>query len=123
DRFAGADAAWSVPSVGCGVAAVPSLEGLGPVGSGAAPTPPPGAGEGWAASGAEHGDAGRVAVEERPARPVVPRRRRCRSWARAAGCEAKGSYGRLAIKGVGHISVKLHRNMGDAVPTKLVVRR
>jgi putative transposase len=49
-------------------------------------------------------------------------------WPEATGWKlykvgTKGSYGRLAIKGVGHISVKLHRNMGDAVPTKLVIRR
>src|SRR5690606_34634113 len=49
-------------------------------------------------------------------------------WPEATGWKlyqvgVKGTYGRLVIKGVGHISVKLHRNMGDAVPTKLVVRR
>jgi putative transposase len=49
-------------------------------------------------------------------------------WPEATGWKlyqvgAKGTYGRLAIMGVGHVSVKLHRHMGDAVATKLVVRR
>ena len=34
-----------------------------------------------------------------------------------------GTYGRLRLQGVGHVQIKLHRSMGDAVPCKLVVRR
>ena len=34
-----------------------------------------------------------------------------------------GTYGRLRLAGVGHVQVKLHRDMGDAAPCKLVVRR
>lgn len=35
----------------------------------------------------------------------------------------KGSYGRLQIMGVGHVSVRLHRWFDEAEPAKLVVRR
>ena len=34
-----------------------------------------------------------------------------------------GTYGRLRLAGVGHVQMKLHRDMGDALPCKLVVRR
>lgn len=35
----------------------------------------------------------------------------------------KGTYGRLYVQGVGHISVKLHRRFEGAEPRRLVVRR
>ena len=33
-----------------------------------------------------------------------------------------GSYGRLRLQGVGHVQIKLHRDMADAAACKLVVR-
>src|SRR5439155_24358889 len=35
----------------------------------------------------------------------------------------RGTYGRLYLQGVGHVSVKLHRRFDGARPVKLVVRR
>jgi putative transposase len=49
-------------------------------------------------------------------------------WPEATGWQlsrvgTKRTYGRLAIKGVGHVSVRLHRRFDGAEPTRLVVRR
>ena len=49
-------------------------------------------------------------------------------WSNAGGSwkvtpTGKGSYGRLYVQGVGHISIKLHRHFDNARPVKLVVRR
>ena len=49
-------------------------------------------------------------------------------WSNAGGSwrmtpTGQGSYGRLYVQGVGHLSVKLHRRFDGARPVKLVVRR
>lgn len=49
-------------------------------------------------------------------------------WSNAGGSwkltpTGKGTYGRLYIQGVGHVSIKLHRRFDSARPVKLVVRR
>lgn len=49
-------------------------------------------------------------------------------WSNAGGSwkltsTGKGTYGRLYIQGVGHVSVKLHRRFDEGLPVKLVVRR
>ncbi|HEY3241351.1 MAG TPA: transposase, partial [Acidimicrobiia bacterium] len=49
-------------------------------------------------------------------------------WSNAGGSwkltpTGKGTYGRLYLQGVGHVSVKLHRHLDGARPVKLVVRR
>jgi putative transposase len=49
-------------------------------------------------------------------------------WSNAGGSwklkpTGKGTYGRLYVQGVGHVSIKLHRRLDDARPVKLVVRR
>ena len=49
-------------------------------------------------------------------------------WSNAGGSwkvtrTGKGTYGRLYLQGVGHVSVKLHRHFEGARPVKLVVRR
>jgi putative transposase len=49
-------------------------------------------------------------------------------WSNAGGSwkvtpTGKGTYGRLYVQGVGHVSVKLHRHFDGARPVKLVVRR
>ena len=48
-------------------------------------------------------------------------------WSNAGGSwkltpTGKGTYGRLYVQGVGHISVKVHRRFDGARPAKLVVR-
>ena len=49
-------------------------------------------------------------------------------WSNAGGSwkvtpTGKGTYGRLYVQGVGHVSIKLHRRFHEARPVKLVVRR
>ena len=49
-------------------------------------------------------------------------------WSNAGGSwkvapTGKGTYGRLYLQGVGHVSIKLHRRFDEARPVKLVVRR
>ena len=49
-------------------------------------------------------------------------------WSNAGGSwkvivTGKGTYGRLYLQGVGHVSIKLHRHFEAARPVKLVVRR
>ena len=49
-------------------------------------------------------------------------------WSNAGGSwkvapTGKGTYGRLYLQGVGHVSIKLHRQFQEARPVKLVVRR
>ena len=49
-------------------------------------------------------------------------------WSNAGGSwkvtpTGKGTYDRLRVQGVGHISIKLHRRFDGAQPVKLVVRR
>ncbi len=72
----------------------------------------------------------RVRTGEKPGFPRF--RSRCRwdsvQWSNAGGSwrltpTGKGTYGRLDLQGVGHVSVKLHRRFDSAKPVKLVVRR
>jgi putative transposase len=49
-------------------------------------------------------------------------------WSNAGGSwkltpTGKGTYGRLYVQGVGHVSIKLHRRFDHGRPVKLVVRR
>jgi putative transposase len=72
----------------------------------------------------------RVGTGERAGFPRFKSRTRWNSvqWSNAGGSwkvipTGKGTYGRLYVQGVGHISVKLHRKFDVARPVKLVVRR
>ena len=72
----------------------------------------------------------RVKAGERAGFPRFKSRSRWDSvqWSNAGGSwkiasTGKGSYGRLYLQGVGHISIKLHRRFDGARPVKLVVRR
>ncbi|MGH9012064.1 MAG: RNA-guided endonuclease InsQ/TnpB family protein [Acidimicrobiia bacterium] len=72
----------------------------------------------------------RAQAGERPGFPRFKSRARWDSvqWSNAE-CSwkilptGKGTYGRLYIQGVGHISIKLHRRFDAARPAKLVVQR
>lgn len=72
----------------------------------------------------------RARIREKPGFPRFKSRGRWDSvqWSDAGGSwklspTGKGTYGRLYLQGVGHISVKLHRLFDGARPVKLVVRR
>jgi putative transposase len=72
----------------------------------------------------------RVRAGERAGFPRFKSRNRFDSvqWSNAGGSwklapTGKGTYGRLYVQGVGHVSVRLHRRFNEARPVKLVVRR
>jgi putative transposase len=72
----------------------------------------------------------RLGTGEKPGFPRFKSRSRWDSvqWSNAGGswkltATGKGTYGRLYLQGVGHVSVKLHRHFDPARPVKLVVRR
>ena len=73
---------------------------------------------------------GRARAGKRAGFPRFKSRRRWDSvqWSNAGGSwkvapTGKGSYGRLYVQGIGHVSIKLHRHFEDARPVKLVVQR
>ena len=72
----------------------------------------------------------RVRASDRVGFPRFKSRSRWDSvqWSNAGGSwkvtqTGKGTYGRLYVQGVGHVSIKLHRHFDEARPVKLVVRR
>lgn len=72
----------------------------------------------------------RVAAGEKPGYPRFrpPSRFDSVQWSNHLGSwklrrTGKGTYGRLYVQGVGHLSIKLHRWFNGAEPRRLVVRR
>ena len=72
----------------------------------------------------------RIRTGERAGFPRFKSRSRWDSvqWSNAGGSwkvtpTGKGTYGRLCLQGVGHVSIKLHRHFDGARTVKLIVRR